>query len=399
MLKPKELPWGQIIFLILTLVSCADLVSRGSSGHFDIFRNSARILWEGQNPYGTLYPSAYYLYSPFCGMSIFSLFAWLPYKIDLALYTLFSCLTLFWALKTFSKMFLSEKGPWAELLFVVVAFEMIGSVLNAKLEIAMSGILILSCIRTWKNPRSILGPILLAVICNWKFQTLPTVGLLFLGQIIARKQFRSSFVFALSFVACFLLPGLFLGFPKLLNFHAAWKESLMGFMLGGQNNWLGFQHIYQSIRTFFGYSLSYTNATYLSAAIAAALALIWLKKLCSKTIKPSDLLFWPFVLGSAYACTLSPLSQSAGFILATPLLGVSICVLSNKKRGWMTLCLFAICLYGVVGIYSDLTPKSLRVLLKTMSFKSLSLIALTLLCFHLSAWTLNTSKSRAANNQ
>ncbi len=344
------------------------LLYRGPSGHFDIFRESARLIWAGQSPYGIAYPAGYFLYSPACAYFFYGLFAFFPYSLGLFLNMISSTLVFSWGAWRLLRV-LGEKSIH-NIFFFLLSSEMIGSILNARIEVFIAGALLLALSFIVERRRLALAYFILALICNFKMLSFPTVGLLLLIQFF-RRDWRCMGIFFLSLCACYAAPSLVGGWAFLKVNHQILTKTLGPYMMG---NWMEFQHIYHLLRSLSGYTLSFGQAQVfaLSAAIALAGFFIWMRK---KVIF-SELELWAAGLGSAFALLFSPMSQSAGYILYAPLLLACLrqAHFAERRSPWIAV---AGGYFFISTAYSDLMPRVWREELFNFAIKPLGILILT----------------------
>jgi hypothetical protein len=365
-------PW---IFFIACVVTLIQLLWRGESGHYLIFSESAKILWSAKNPYGILYPSAYYLYSPFCGLSFFSLFAFFPHAIGLALYMILSIILFYLGFRSLADAF--QLNIEARAIFLGLIFsEIVGAILNTRLELALIGILMLAVGAMLRAEKVLFWSFMLGLIANWKFLTLPATLLWLWSYSFKKKSSAPALMFLLALALSFAFPLFIFSWSELQELHQSWGESMQKFMLGGDNNWLGFQHLFQSLRYFFGYSMSYKEAQITGLIAGLSLFAILLKKLHCDKLNLKELCAYSLSAGVSFSCLFSPLSQSAAYILYAPLLFFFLKI--NEKRLFqkLTLLKLFISFASISLVYGDLCPRSLRVEIQKFSGKALGVLLL-----------------------
>jgi hypothetical protein len=358
------------LFLTASLIAIVQLLFRGESGHYLIFSESAKILWSGKNPYGILYPSAYYLYSPFCGLSFFSLFAFFPHSVGLTLYMLVSLALFYGGYRALARVFRLE--PNAAAIFLLLIFsEMLGSILNTRLEIALVGLLMLAVAKMLERPSHAgLWAAVLGFVANWKFLTLPATLLWLFAYSFKTRSPRAALGFFSALAVSFAFPLLIFSPAELRTLHSDWQTSMMKFMLGGENNWLGFQHLYQSVRYFTGYSMTYGQSQIVSLIAAGIFFALLLRRLFRKDSLP-DLASYSLKAGVAFSCLFSPLSQSAAYVLYAPLLFFYLKDNEKSLRRPASFIPLGISFTAISLSYSDLFPKALRQEVQRFSLKAL----------------------------
>ncbi|MBS1983758.1 MAG: DUF2029 domain-containing protein [Bdellovibrionales bacterium] len=376
--------WGRLFWLLAFVLSFVALLRQPHSGHYDIFSQSARLLWAGQNPHGISYPSGPWFYSPACGLFYFGLFAWLPDRWGLALYILSS-----WAVLTAGLIALFRAFPLRahlrELFWFLLSSELIGAVLNARVELMMTGCVLLAVAWLVEGQHVGWAACLLAMIVNWKFSPLPIAGLLGVVAIRAgypRRRFVPIFLGSLALWT--LAPLLVLRWDPLMEIHRTWSATLTRFTLEN-DNWLSFQHLFVLGRALTGFTMSWKGARLTSLLVGLGLAVYFAR--CRMRDRRETLLY-AAALGAAFSLAFSPLSQSAAFIGYAPLLfaGFLQWEMTPEPRGriyWRAVIWISWALVSLA--YSDLVPRALRLVLVASAVKSLGVLVLAtaLLYWHL----------------
>jgi hypothetical protein len=361
--------WGWYLLWLQATLALVAVSVRPVAHHYIVFSEPARLLWTGQSPYGAVfsYGAGGFHYSPACAMLFFSPFAWLPERFGQFCYLsvslgLFAFGILRWtqALRTELNwnIFLS---PYRHLVFLMIASELVGSVLAAKLEIAMLGLLFLCGAWLLEQKRSIASGFLLLFLVTWKFQPIPVWGLVAVALWHDRRAFRT-----------FLLSGLLLAGPLCLlpfpfwSWHdstVVWHDWLFHLSTYARGGWLDpiYQHIYVFLLRCLGIGIPFATAQAISVAvgIACAFALLKLKSKSPQSLLKEKLLF-AISLGSGYVVLFSPLSQSNAYLWYSPVLFGLVYFAErnqiNKKVVWVGLS----AIFILVSLaYSDLCPRPL----------------------------------------
>jgi len=354
---------GILFCVVIAVVTLGQLLLRGPSGHYDIFADAARLAWNGQNPYGREYQFGFYFYSLACAMYFFGLFAFLPYSLGLGAYMTIST-GLFIVAATMAIDRAQLRARTRSLFFFLITSELIGAILNAKLEVAITamnlGALAL-CLRGGRRARTV-AFILLAVAANWKFQSLPMALLLLVYFVVARRDFLSPLVFGLGLAFLHFVPMVALGPELFFAALAVWKESLSTYILTG-DNWLSFQQIFSFSTKALHVSFSYLGTQVVSLLVAGALAV--LAVLAARRSQgrndETDVLVLAG-LAAGFATTFSPLSQSAGFILYAPLLlaALRLWELRTGRERQALSAAVGLGFFIISLMYSDFFPRHLR---------------------------------------
>lgn len=360
--------WGFFYLVLVSAVSFGQLMRTSHSGHYDFFRASALKIWAGENPYAILYPSGYFLYSPSAALFFYGAVAWLPYWTGLAIYMLASWAVLFWGARRFLRA-LALNSSDKNLFYFLLSSEVIGTLLNARIEIFILGIVLGAGAWLLQQRREGLAYFLLAMVCNFKMQSFPTVGLLLMVAVWGLGHWRGVGVFLASLVFWYALPYAVRPAEFITTCYQTWTQ-FFGPYIGA--SWLDFQHLFRFVYKLTGWAPSFSAFQKMSAAIGGLFALALAariyrdkqKKLSSAALKR---LAWGWnfralALGAGFICLFSPMSQSAGFVLYAPLLALVIYFRRHENyfsyRTWTFL--LGIAFFMISIAYSDLVPKDLR---------------------------------------
>lgn len=360
--------------------------------HYPVFTQATRLVWAEQPAYGfALEPgtgyATYWLYSPSCALTFFSLFAFVPDPVGRFAYLAFSLAVFLTGLRAASGLF-GLRRPLEELslFWVALSFELVGSTSAFKIELITAG-LALWASTLLSRRREFAAAALLAVIVNWKFQGIPVAGLLLATHVARTRSLRTPFVFGLLLAAYFALPYLVLSRGYLADAHREWARSLAESM---EATWTGYQHVWASLRAV-GVELSLRTAQTVAAVVGVALALLCVREGRRSVRRPfvavdlsasapesphlSHECLEPYALavslGLAYAVLFSPMSQSLGYVFWAPLLLESFVrreAAARRERAVWNALLFA-AVFCVSIASSDLVPRAVSAWSREVTLK------------------------------
>ena len=402
---------GTILFALCSVAGFLKAHLRGPPGHYRIFSGAGRRLWEGLNPYGDDYGMGLgnFLYSPSCGLGIFGPFSFLPEPLGLFLYLAVSWGVFVYGSLVFQKAFCSPTSTPTDglmnLYWGLIGPLMFSAIAATKLEILMVGILLLASGWLLESRRMGASAGLLALILNWKFQPLPTLGLS-LVAIVRHRGWRSAGLFtgalALFSVLWFGLPFVILGLPRALEFYQQWLLTLHQFI---GEVWRAFDSLFSFVVVALKYDLDLRGCAVLS--MSAALVLVtrllgWPAAGVKQTAATGyrDTAGLALCLGASYTVLFSPLNQNSAYIQLAPLLLVSlhwIFELQHKRFRFDSV-LFAMLVLGWSGIllaYGDLLPSSWRNYYREIRFKPFCNLILLVSVILLHRRILSRSPSRS----
>ena len=401
--------WGVTAFLMVSVVGGARSVAGSGLGHFRIFTSAARALWHGMDAYGTDFGTGVglWFYSPACGMVVFGPLSLLPEPLGLALYLFISWVAFVWGANKLWKSFGATRVP--DLFWLLVAVQMMTSLLAAKLEILMMGLLMWACaevIRTARarlragsdetarlgwEPAAVLGALL-----NWKFQPLPTVGLLTIVWMLRpaegeprdleaaaqgliqedeiARRFRFPVAVAFNCLLWFAAPVLWFGLKPALGMLMHWKSTLQPFL---EASYLNFDNIFAFLRAAFGISVTYDGAQKISIAVGLVMAVAVTMRLRFSRWDARwsivDSAAMAMSLGAVYTVVLSPLSQNNAHVLLAPLFMCAMITwrrLDGDRLGqWVHGLSLGLLVVALDFAYSDLIPADLRTTLRGLAIK------------------------------
>ncbi len=394
--------WGWNLLWLQALLALAAVSVRPVAHHYIVFSEPARLLWSGQSPYGAIfsYGAGGFHYSPACAMLFFAPFAYFPERVGQFLYLSASLLIFAFGLTRWIRALKTElhwdffSSPYRHLVCLMVASELVGSVLATKLEIAMLGLLFLCGAWLMERSRPVASGFLLFFLVTWKFQPLPVWGLVAVALARDRKALKT-----------FLLGGLFLASPLCLlpfpfwSWHdstVVWHDWLFHLSTYARNGWLDpiYQHLYVPLLRLVGVSVpfAYAQAVSVAVGISCAIAVFRLKSE-QRQLQNLEKLLFAISLGSGYVVLFSPLSQSNAYLWYSPVLFGWVYFAEknrvNKTAVWVALC----AVFILVSLaYSDLCPRFLYHWLYPRGLKAVGgLLAVGMLC--LSAFKTNAPKN------
>lgn len=360
-------------------------------GHYRIFVGAGRALWAGISPYGTDYGTGvgFWFYSPTCGMFFFGPFALLPEKLGLFVYMALSWTLFVIGAKQFITALLGnnpQKTSTSHLLnffWLGISPQMFTGILTSKLEISMVGLLFLCASWLLAEKRLPLAAFVLAMLLNWKFQPLPTIGLVLIVWLLLRR----SFFFIIWIVAASLfwlvLPLAFKSAGFILSVYQQWNSSLSSFV---RTAWLDFDNIFSFLHNALGLRFSFGAFQVISGVIGTLLALAlgyWTFERRKKTnvrLILGEGVGLGMALGGAFTVAFSPLSQNNSYILYAPTLLLALLSVGGSSGIWKR------SLEVVLGstwlvmtfAYSDAVPASFRAELRHISVKPVACFSLAI---------------------
>ncbi len=309
---------GVFLFGIFVALGLLGLFRSGHSGHYEIFEFAARELWAGRNPYEKAFDSGWWFYSPLCGLLVFGPFAWMPHLTGVLTFEFVSIGVFVWGLRRTLDAFLPERGWKVQALWALLASEVLGNILNARLELLMLG-LFFAALPSTKRPKDAwIADLVFALLANWKLQVLPIAGLFYAGLWLEKRAWKPGLRFGSALLVSFLLPALRFGVGGLVDLHEAWGRSLDFYV---RTNWLEFLNVWNFARAWSGFEFpggprGWTLGAGLLFALTHLFALRWRR--ISATSR--DGILQAAGLGALYTTCFSPLAQSAAYVFTAPLL-------------------------------------------------------------------------------
>jgi hypothetical protein len=289
----------------------------------------------------------------------------------------------------------SRLVPFGEINFfwIMISPQIFGGLLASKLEIIMTGLLLLATAWLVDSGANTKGTIqgsaakfwassaILAWILNWKFQPLPSVGLLLLLWVLVTRNWKWPAALGAWLVGWYALPFAFRPVALLLEAHSVWSRTFSSFV---REAWLDFENLFSFLKNSFGLELSFTGSQVFSllagASLGAAIFAWFLRQ--RKHLDEAALLrqgaTLALALGSMFTVVFSPLGQNNALILYSPLaLGAFLGLTQSSGSPRL---LWVITLGGVFTMmtlpYSDLIPLPLRLELRHLALKQPTCLAL-----------------------
>lgn len=375
--------WGFAFLLTILVVSWVQLLMTGASGHYDFFSASARFIWEGKNPYGISYPSGYFNYSPAAALVFYAPFAYLPYSVGLGLYIASTSALLVWGLRRFNAV-LGLSGGAAGAFYFLLASEAIGTVLNARMELLITGATLLSTAWLARGERRLAAWLLLAAVTNFKLQSLPTAGLLAVALVFSERRPRAFLELGSALAFWFALPFALRPWDFLDECHRVWMEYLLP-VVG--NECLQFQNLVTVLNYGLGLPVDCADGRVwgLIAAPALAVACAWQ----SFRGKRAEGLAFAAAMGAGYSLVFSPMGQSAAFVQYAPLLAYVVwkaAALKTPARRRIAWAVVIVSWAFVSVAYSDLVPKDFRAWAFHRAFKAAGVTFLLIQALALTDW-------------
>ncbi len=380
----KRPQFGLAWLAIVGALSFLALLFRPVGGHYLLFSSAARAFWQAAPMYDTSFDigRSGYFYSPSCAAFFYSIFAYLPSAWGRGLYVgtslVFLGLSIWYLRKIYQRQTGNalDQGFCGQLIWVMLSSELNGAILAEKLEISILAIFFFSLALCWER-RFGLAIALLLIVANWKFQSLPLLGLLLVGLARERRFWVYVSSASIGFAVLFFLPFLFQDADYLWGQIYTWRRSLSEFI---PNAWMApiFHHVYGFVSKTLGLQIALETANTVSAIAGAIFAIA--VGICFYIRKADPILGFAtvFGLGAAYSVLFSPLSQGTGFIIYLPLpLLVLIQSRINHSSEWQLATVLVTSYYFVSLCVSDLTPHFLRAWFYAHAIKSVGPLLLT----------------------
>lgn len=391
--NPKK-EWGLCIFLLISTSNLVALVLRNVGAHYMIFTSAGNALLHETSPYGTTFGFGVgpYFYSQFCGLTVFAPLSLLPSKLGLIIYTIGSWFILMLGFQKLATVlgkqenYSLQQTPYRHLFWLMLGSELTGGMLAHKLEVMMSGMLLLSLALLLER-RGFWAGVLISTTIAWKYQPLPILGLVATALVIQREgKLFARFVLGgvAAAAVAYLVPVLWLGHSASAEFTAFQHNHLNEFM---RRVWLNFQNIYAFVNRNFGLTLDYDIAQRLSAGIGALFAAALAGALWMRRLNFNESLLAAFGFGAAYMNLFSPLSQSNAHILIAPLIAAIFYFMwKTPPQHQQKMLALALAGYYFTSIaFSELTPKPLLQYFRQQTYKPVGVLLLTVALFCLIA--------------
>jgi hypothetical protein len=382
--------WGFWYFALLSVITLTQLFDPSRRGHYHAFTSAGHAVASAAPSYMTDFSwntGLYWFYSPTCALMVYYPFSLLPETVGLILHvflmwSVFVAGVLF-AVRSIEKLKISQFTPVQpmsiNLFWFFITSEMIGAIASQKLEILMTGMIFFS-LGLLLRQRYLLASLLLALATNWKFQPIPLVGLLVLGEILARR-----FQFFLGFlgfsIAAFLFPFAVLPFGYINITNNDWFRAV-DYQLVSQ--WLNFDHLFGFAMKILRFSFDLSEVKVLGVLIGGLFLAfqLWYVSWVQHFLSRGREIIFSGILATFFITSLSPLSQSNGYILVAPLVLFATSLAFRAPFEFRKLEVAAVLGGWVLTsvLSSDLVPKATRLFFSENAFKSLGPLVLATYC-------------------
>ncbi len=375
--------WGFSIFSLLSVLGFMRLLRQDVPGHYRIFVGAARALWTGVNPHGTDFGTGvgFWFYSPSCAMFLFGPFTLIPETLGLAIYMTLSWFVFVLGAQQFHRaatvsiqMPAEQSNQIHNFFWLVTAPQMMTAILTSKLEVLMTGMLLLAASYLIKNRSRFLCGFAMATILNWKFQPLPTLGLISMAAVILGVNWQFLMAIVLGSVFWIAVPHVFLSAHFLSEVYQRWKETLSPFV---ETSFMNFDNVFSFTKNALHLEFSYSIAQMISLFVGFVFAWgvfqwAWYRReryFKEKVWRESMLI--SLGLGAAFTVTLSPLSQNNSYILYAPMWILGFLALSQAAGPWKNRLKYALVILflTMTFAYSDVIPRSTREVVRHLAIK------------------------------
>lgn len=365
------------------IVSFALLLGRSPGLHYFTFTGAAISFWQGAPIYGTAFVEAapQYFYSPACAAFFYSLFAYLPPWWGRSIYMLVSLLALAGGIHALRAAYVErfgsrlDAGVCAQLLWVMLSSELTGAIFADKLEVLILAMFFFALACCWREQFTP-ALILLGVVANWKFQSIPILALLLVALFRQPDRWRYLLTTVLTLVGLTVLPFLFQDKAYLWREMGVWQSTLSTFMAEA---WMApiFHHVYGFFGKALGVPVAYASAEKINLAVAAMLAGVVAYQTYVRRLSMASLAMLAFALGAAFSVLFSPLSQGTGFIIYMPLpIALVYAFWRSPYPQWILATIMTVAYFFTSLSVSDLTPKVARAYFYNHGFKALGALIL-----------------------
>lgn|GEM_PF-1453251 len=370
--------FGWYFYLALSLTSLVALGRVPVGGHYDIFIRGTRAFLELGTPYGVHFnDSGWWFYSPSCALFFFSIFSPLPDALGQLAYVGGSWALFTWGLRALLRRFAASLSPRRESFFwFILTSEMIGAILNARIEIAMTGVLFWAWL-AMERERTVLAGVLTAMVTVWKFLTLPVAGLWMAIELLNRRSLRFVLGFFGGAALWLILPFAVRPVNYMSAQYGQWLGSIGEVFKAQDEPWRMFQHVYRFLDIALGIPLRFAQAQMLGAAIGGLLvAIAWQSQRQGRSTAHLRLL--GLGLGMAHLNAFALTSQSAAYVSYAPLLLAAL-------LGWESLAprlrrmgpwVIGVAYFSISLLYSDVVPRAWKAWAWMYSIKSLGIVLL-----------------------
>jgi hypothetical protein len=370
--------WGFRLFCLICGVACAKLLGQRVHGHYEVFTLAGRALWTGGQAYATDFGTGvgYFFYSPFCALLVFGPLSWIPENIGLLAYMWVSWGLFVAGSAAFGRAASAAREPGVSgfpgtnFYWLGIAPQAFGAILASKLELAMTGMVLLALAWLIEGRRTYGAAVLLALALNWKFQPLPTVALAGIAWLLARRSWRVPAALTGFLALFYAIPFALVPWARLAEAHALWASSLAAFT---RESYLNFENVFAFAANALHARASFAAMEAVSALAAAGLAagaLLWCRaRTAEERVRGG--LAWAAALGAMFTASFSPLAQNNALVLYAPLWLVGILTAESAtglpRRAWQAGLLAA--WLAMTLPYSDVFPAGLRDELRHLSLK------------------------------
>lgn len=372
--------WGLYVLILTGMLALARGWLEETPGHFRMFMGASHALWTGGQAYDVPFLGNLFFYSPSSAMFVYGPFGLLPERAGLLVYLALSAAIFIWGARRFAQARLSSRAQWA---LAALAPAFFSSLVAHKLEVITTGAL-LAAMAGGFGARA---GLVIGSITQWKFQTLPALGLLAIERYVARREVRGALAAGATIAAWTALPLAFVGAGYLLEQQGLMSASLTRY---SSESFDRFDNFYSFLRFGLGFEMTY-RVSQLLALMAGLIFALVVAGAARRPDAESELV--ALALGSAFTVLFSPLQQISAYILLAPVwllaIGRPARALRRGEIAWLAFLWCALTLG-----YSDFVPEALRQALRSTSSR-------TLFAALLSAWTirrlLNSAPLRAPN--
>ena len=373
--------WGPWICGVFVLAAYIRLFLEKVPGHYRVFTAAARALWAGAPAYGTDFGIGIgpFFYLPSCGLFWLGPFSLLPEKTGVFAYVTLSVALFVVGVRA---LFLKHgRGTEHNLLWVSLSPFLFLACLTHKLEVASTGLVLLSVAWLLEGRRLRLSSFVFATVLSWKLQFIPTLLLMAL-PIFFLKKGRLWFLRVTAW-SCFWLLA-----PYLTH---AWRAGgmdyisasyrLLGVTLSAftAEAYASFDNLFQFLVRGFGLTLTSNDTRVLSLAMGIVFAGAVVYD-AVRTRRWDRGLCLALAAGAGFITVFSPLSQNNAYILLTPLLGVAL-VERFFERNHLYWFGVGICVCVLMFAYTSFLPEAWREAIRYASPKPAA-------AFVLSVWVM-----------
>ncbi len=363
--------WGVGLLTVEAIAALIQFLRLKISYHYSVFVGPGPFFWRGENPYTMFFVAGNdeqrYLYSP-----TFSMFYFFPFSRMSETWGRFAYVSLslavlvggawYWmslAQRTYGIDFRSH--PWRNVALAMVGAELFGAIYFCKVEMFEVGLLLV-LVRMLVDKKVFFPFLLLGLLAEIKFQTVPVIGLLFVALLMLdtkplRGAMTAGVAGLLGFLSGALLPLLAVSPATLLTWNKArfaniehvithyWQEHYQPLykvlLTGGAGVTLA------DVRTF--------NAV--GAIFFVALLVVLIRGWSAReNAAKRDLGFLAAIsFGLLFNLLCSPMSQTNAFIFFVPIIALIFAL--NPYGGSKTTLALLLGAFFLISIqYSDLVP-------------------------------------------